>query len=1090
MSEIWIEKAEGYFYPYNDNLSHAIKAKLQMLCFDGFAEECKTGVMIPFQKSVILSEEDAELLAFPSRNPYRISVRTEGNVGNTDLRYIIEIIRPDGQCFVSPKINGALLHINSDTIYRLNADQYSLVKLAQESNSHIAELSRKQAMEYNLSKVYHIQRHAIATDAKLDDYLSIDNMKIVVPDRLDVEFQMNNADEAQVQPILLSQNEKGNLFEINVKEFQEIFNKRRDVQGIYMGKDRTRYICSDTLQKGLKQIKSVGKISKADVNRYQKQPKELFTEAVFDFESRDYRENTSDILNSENSNWLYEEGNIENLKYSNRIIGIEKIVSSNYYGLNIYKTDWLNAEGQEYPSKNEKSISNIENVNVKSDNNDTTIKSKPSISSIATFNNVSDTEDDEKLNKVNEDKTKEYIKKKLFALKIKPNIERIDYVKKQDIRGGDFLKNSLLPGITLLNHQIYGINWIFEQWKNGYNGVLLADDMGLGKTLQTLVFIASLKKSGFNCNNKKNRPILIVAPTALLANWQNEYERFIQKDIFDSVIYLQGNNLIHYATDELTPNKKKKLSLTLSNDCLALTTYETLRDYQFSFAEVDWSIIIADEVQKIKNPSAGITKALKAMKHDYTICLSGTPVENSWIDLWSIMDFVQPAWLGDLTTFKSNYISRLSNNKSTQNVETIGKELKNNLAPLFLRRMKTENLSGMPSKNIYSCPEEMPTYQKQCYLSVLESIRRNKEIHPLKIIAELRDISLHPDLSTNSLQKFFESSPDEVINKSARLKKTFALLDEIKRRDEKVLVFVISRKMQLILINLVEKKFHLKMLPPINGTMNGSYRQEIVNKFNQSIGFNVLILSPDAAGIGFTITSANNVIHLSRMWNPAKEDQATDRVYRIGQTKNVNIYLPMSCHKDFGLGGSFDEKLDALLSYKRMLSENVLFPTSDNANDGMAIFQSLKPKNESEIQACYWKIKDVDSVTGDVFEKIITDLYNAIVEYDAIKTPHSNDYGADVIVIDKQNNSGLLIQCKHRENINNNVGNKAVQEIYAAIPYYEQKFKGIKFKPVVITNAMNFTKGSYELAKQTHTQLIPRNILDDMLTKYEVIKCL
>ena len=450
MSGIWIEKAEGYFYPYNDNLSQAIKAKLQMLCFDGFAKECEIGVMIPFPKSVILSEEDAELLEFPSRNPYRISVRTEGNIGNTDLRYIIEIIRPDGQCFVSPKINGALLHISSDTMYRLNADQYSLVKLAQESNSHIAELSRKQAMEYNLSNVYHLQRYAIATDAKLDDYLSTNNMKIVVPDRLDVEFQENNADEVQVQPILLSQNEKGNLFEANVKEFQEIFNKRRDVQGIYMRKDRTRYICSETLQKGLQQIKAVGKMSKADANRYQKQPKELFTEAIFDFESRDYRENTSDILNFENNNWLYEEGNIEDVKYSSRIIGIEKIVGSNYYSSNIYKTDWLNAEGQEYPSKNLKSTPNREIVTDRSYNNSTTIKNNLSIHSTETPNNISDIENNVKFNELNENKIKEYIKKKLFALKIKPNIERIDYVKNKNLREGDFLKNSLLPGIKLL----------------------------------------------------------------------------------------------------------------------------------------------------------------------------------------------------------------------------------------------------------------------------------------------------------------------------------------------------------------------------------------------------------------------------------------------------------------------------------------------------------------------------------------------------------------------------------------------------------------------------------------------------------------
>ena len=372
----------------------------------------------------------------------------------------------------------------------------------------------------------------------------------------------------------------------------------------------------------------------------------------------------------------------------------------------------------------------------------------------------------------------------------------------------------------------------------------------------------------------------------------------------------------------------------------------------------------------------------------------------------------------------------------------------------------------------------------------MEKVRRGDDIHPLKVIAALRDISLHPDLATKSLQGFFDMSPDEIISRSARLEKTFSILEEVKARGEKAIIFVVSRKMQVILVHLIEQKFNIKMLQPINGTMNGTYRQKNIDEFNQSDGFNVLVLSPEAAGVGFTITSANNVIHLSRTWNPAKEDQATDRAYRIGQKKDVNVYLVMACHKDFGKGGSFDEKLNALLNYKRKLSENVLFPTDDSQKDGLAIFQSLKPKVDSKFPTYCWSIDDVDSVTGDVFEQIITDLYDSIEGFKAIKTPHSNDNGADVVVTSSLNNSGILIQCKLQENPSKSLeqSKKAIQEIYTAVAAYQKDYPNVKFQPTVVTNAVNFTPQAIKLAEVNNVKLIARKELANMLTRYKVLK--
>ena len=458
---------------------------------------------------------------------------------------------------------------------------------------------------------------------------------------------------------------------------------------------------------------------------------------------------------------------------------------------------------------------------------------------------------------------------KVFALKIKENFERIDYAKALTAQRKNFFADVLCPDVKLFDYQVFGVKKISQVWQEGWHGILIADDMGLGKTLQTLIFIGGLKKF---C--EVTQPMLIVAPNALLANWQAEYEKFLRGNIFGKIISLHGKDLKNFFTNELTPNGRKKISLrNLPPNVLALTTYETLSDYQFLFAKISWSVIIADKAQKIKNPDAGLTKALKTMKYDFAICLSGTPVENSWIDLWSIMDFVQPAHLNDLKTFKAKYHDGLTNDNILQR----GEEIKKKLEPLILRRMKEDCLEDLSLKKIFLCREEMPRYQSEIYSAVFEKCRRGGFSTPLNFIDKLREVSLHPDLGTMSEEKFFKLDADEVINRSARLIKTFALLDEIKTRGEKVLIFVTSLKMQTILRHLLGKKFGIKILPPINGSMLGTARQKIIDDFKRLEGFNALILSPAAAGVGFTITEANNVIHLERTWNPAKENQATDR---------------------------------------------------------------------------------------------------------------------------------------------------------------------------------------------------------------------
>ena len=371
---------------------------------------------------------------------------------------------------------------------------------------------------------------------------------------------------------------------------------------------------------------------------------------------------------------------------------------------------------------------------------------------------------------------------------------------------------------------------------------------------------------------------------------------------------------------------------------------------------------------------------------------------------------------------------------------------------------------------------------------MLEKYRRGEFSTAFEFLSELREVSLHPDLSIMSEEKFFDLDAQEVINRSARLIKTFQLLKEIKARGEKVLIFVTSRKMQAILKHLLEKVFGIKILPPINGTMNGAARQKFIDEFKTFSGFNALILSPEAAGVGFTITEANNVIHLSRTWNPAKENQATDRVYRIGQEKVVNVYLPLACDKNLR-GKTFDENLNALLDYKKNLSAKVLFPTAETAADKKTLAELLMPSADEILESAYWTIEDVDAVTGLAFEKIIADLYNGMENFSAEKTPATNDFGADVVVKSSTSNAGLLIQCKHTENPNGSINNKGIQEICAAVAYYKKKYCGRKFQPVVVTNAKNFTAGACELAYENDVKLIARRELEGLLFDNKIPRC-
>lgn len=487
----------------------------------------------------------------------------------------------------------------------------------------------------------------------------------------------------------------------------------------------------------------------------------------------------------------------------------------------------------------------------------------------------------------------------------------------------------------LLEHQERGLHWLQEHWASGSPGALLADDMGLGKTLQALAFLAWLAEE-MEAGSWPRRPFLIVAPTGLLRNWRDEHDLHLDCGGVGRLVEAYGAGLrgLRSARDtedrELATGLPSLDAAELARSDWVMTTYETLRDYQHSFARVHWAATVFDEAQKIKNPAAGLTDAAKAMKQDFTLTMTGTPVENRVEDLWCIADASRPGGLGSLKDFSARF--RAGTDEAGQSsLEALRDELIAGSAPaVMLRRLKEDHLDGLPAKEIHVHRQAMPDLQARAYRAAVDSARSGAPM--LQVLQRLRAVSLHPGGSMLDGDEAF-------ISESARLALAFGVLDEIRERREKALVFLESRAVQDALIEILQRRYRLSQrVLVINGEVTGASRKARVDEFQSRPGFDVMVLSPRAGGVGLTLTAANHVIHLTRWWNPAVEDQCTDRVHRIGQERVVHVHHVLAVHPEYA-ERSFDVRLAALLDRKRLLNRSVLAPTAATSEDFEALYR-------------------------------------------------------------------------------------------------------------------------------------------------------
>ena len=441
---------------------------------------------------------------------------------------------------------------------------------------------------------------------------------------------------------------------------------------------------------------------------------------------------------------------------------------------------------------------------------------------------------------------------------------------------------------TLRPYQERGYSWLMHNLR-ARMGSIIADDMGLGKTVQVIAALENLRAAG----ELEKDPALVTVPASVVINWTRELKRFAPD--------LSVN--VYYGTQRSLEPKANVL----------LTTYGTLRQDIEKLKDKKWRVAVADEAQNIKNPGSQIFQDMCIIKADSAIAMSGTPVENRLADYWAIMEFVNPGLFGTLGSFVTDYAQPIERSRDADAV----KRLRSVTAPFILRRLKTDKsvIADLPEKisSDRFCsltPEQAAMYQTfvsdglEGVTETLSKMERSARV--LKLILRLKQICDAPELF----------SKDPKITGPAHSGKAEMLLDlleELAESGQKAIVFTQFREMGDLLVSWIGER--LGTVPDfIHGGVSVKRRQEMVDRFQKDPQDRVMVLSLKAAGTGLNLTAATAVIHYDLWWNPAVEDQATDRAYRIGQSRNVMVYR-------FICAGTFEEKINEIINSKKEIAE-------------------------------------------------------------------------------------------------------------------------------------------------------------------------
>ncbi|WP_139559022.1 SNF2-related protein [Methylotetracoccus oryzae] len=686
------------------------------------------------------------------------------------------------------------------------------------------------------------------------------------------------------------------------------------------------------------------------------------------------------------------------------------------------------------------------------------------------------------------------------TLILRANIQAVDYAEQRReallaLPENPEIPQGLSANFSLLPHQLQGLAWLQHlhgsQARHHVRGAVLADDMGLGKTFQLLAFMAWLVEK-----DPDVAPMLVVAPVSLLENWKEEADKFVRPGVLP-ILTAYGESLMPLRVPRAAIDVRLRSEDGLvrflkpgwvGSAKVVLTTYETLRDLEFSFAAERWSVMVCDEAQRIKNPAAMVTRAAKKQNVAFKVACTGTPVENTLADLWCLFDFIQPGLLGALNDFGQRYRRPIEakNDEERARVE----ELRTHISPQILRRTKVEVAKDLPQKVIdEACRRlSLSTAQRSLYAKAIEDFKRRNDPaatvpfkNHLGLLQYLRLVCTDP--RRYGLSAFKPEPLAEYRAKAPKLDWLLAQLERIRVRDEKAIVFCEFRNVQRLLQHYIEQTFNVRA-DIINGdtsasTSHTASRQRRIKAFQEKPGFGVIILSPLAVGFGVNIQAANHVIHYTRTWNPAKEDQATDRAYRIGQKKDVYVYYPVVTADDFS---TFDVKLDQLLTRKRELARDMLNGAGDLSPADFDIADVVPERDAAEFEERI----DLDlalRMEWRHFEGLAAALWSKQGFDVCYCTPSGNDQGVDVVAI--SGGVGVLIQTKTSSTDGTKLGWDTVKDVVGGEAFYRRRHPNVVFQKVGLTNQF-FNAQAHDQAELNKVILIDQPMLGDLLNRYPV----
>lgn len=947
-------------------------AKVQLIVFNmlteqGIAETTANGFHIGAEDVSGMDLEQAEILRLPRRLPGRFLTSISGRTGNSGFRVAITLEMPDGAASFTRK--GPYLFLTSSECYWLTpAEMMGL----QAWERHEALLPEQRGEAANLRLMAELQ--TAARSGMRIDLSHFERLDVVVPENIGVIATRLPDGSLQLCPSLGD----GSTADQLEKRWSQL---DMTADGGVLRIDNRVLLLDQARMEGIRNVLANKRIPANQVNEFIATPTAFLDAALVNLE----------------------------VGFSARVAGIGKLQHMDFGALDATKNDWFALDKRPAPApilgkliQSPEDLQRFEGV--------LQAANEQGATSVAFAGEVIDISDapavQQELAKArqnmhpvsdSESRDEEYEPPK-GKEKVGVILKDADEINSALVHKAAAATPLTVPDWSVyarqpFPHQREGIEWMLklmgaalqDEADDLYRlqGGLLADDMGLGKTYMSLVTVGEYLASQ-RAADKPQKPVLVVAPLSLLENWEDEVGKTFAGIPFRDVVVLQsGRSLRDYRVNgaeresvqlasmiddssDMMDEQSIRYALHVGPEAgvhrldmdrrLVLTTYQTLRDYQFSLCRIDWGMVIFDEAQNIKNPNALQTIAAKGLKADFKLLATGTPVENSLGDFWCLMHTVQPGLLGGWENFRDTWIKPIlaaSDDERDEVRAYLGEQLRRAVGIFMLRRVKEDQLKGLPTKTILSGVEQadhglqrhatqlgvvMKGNQLQIYDEVLNSYRARRASAEdmrgtaLAALTQLRSISLHPRLENEpALYSEDGKQARQLMMESGKLAVMLQLLDEIRSKGEKVILFMMTKRLQRVLKLWLDQIYGLNV-SVINGDTKAvatraedMTRKRLIAEFEAHSCFNVLIMSPVAAGVGLTVIGANHVVHLERHWNPAKEAQASDRVYRIGQTKPVFIHLPAVTHPQFD---SFDVHLDRLLRGKLMLKDAVVTPES------------------------------------------------------------------------------------------------------------------------------------------------------------------